>query len=157
MKRRAPKKRRLRAIRLWTLPQADHAVPYLRSVVTSLRDSWLDAQKERLRKDRLAKEKPDRSHLMALEDAKCEYSKARDAIQDAVRELRSIDVFPLDPVHGTALIPFQKADDLAWYVFDLFDEKGLAGWRLHQDPIELRRSMEDVDKDTPQASDSAAA
>ncbi|MFO0866863.1 MAG: DUF2203 family protein [Gemmataceae bacterium] len=156
MKRRARKNRKLRAIRLWTLPQADHAVPYLRSVVTSLRDSWLDAQKERLRKDRLAKEKPDRSHLMALEDAKNDFTKARDSVQDAVRELRRIDVFPLDPIHGTVLIPFQKEDNLAWYVFDLFDEKGLAGWRYHQDPIEQRRPMTEVDKVLPQASDTAA-
>jgi len=152
MKRRARKKRKLRAIRLWTLPQADHAVPYLRSVVTSLRDSWIDAQKERLRKARLAKEKPDRSHLLALEDAKSEFTKARDCVQDAVRELRRIDVFPLDPVHGTALIPFQKEDNLAWYVFDLFDDKGLAGWRYHQDPIEQRRPMVEIDKVSTQAS-----
>jgi hypothetical protein len=51
------------------------------------------------------------------------------------------DVFLLDPVRGLALIPFQQGEELAWFVFDAFDQNGLTSWRYHKDPLETRRPM----------------
>ena len=65
---------------------------------------------------------------------------------DALDELNRIDVFLLDPVHGLALIPFRKLDDLAWYVFDHFSPEGVTGWRYHHDPIEECRALNLLDE-----------
>ena len=43
-----------------------------------------------------------------------------------------------------AFIPFQKEEELAWFVFDLFESDGLKSWRFHQDPLETRRPIADV-------------
>ena len=42
MKSRRDRSRRLRVLHLWTLAELKKAVPYLRSVVSSLREHWLE-------------------------------------------------------------------------------------------------------------------
>ncbi len=56
-----------------------------------------------------------------------------------------IDVYLLDPVRGVAFVPFQKEEELAWFVFDLFDCDDLKTWRFHQDPLEMRRPIAELD------------
>jgi hypothetical protein len=63
-------------------------------------------------------------------------------LEETFVELKAIDVYCIDPVNGLALIPFGKGDELAWYVFDLFAPQGLEAWRLHGDPLEMRRPLE---------------
>ena len=46
-----------------------------------------------------------------------------------------------DPIKGQALIPFAQEDQLAWYIFDLFDGNSLHFWRYHKDPLETRRPL----------------
>ncbi len=56
MKRRRNKeKRAMRALRLWTFDEASRAVPYLRSVLGSLREHWLEAQHQRRAGELLAR------------------------------------------------------------------------------------------------------
>ena len=55
-----------------------------------------------------------------------------------------IDVYLLDPALGVAFIPFKKEEELAWFVFDLFDSDDLKAWRLHQDPLEMRRPIAEI-------------
>lgn len=142
MKRRPRKSsRRLKVIRLWTYAEVIRALPYLRSVTNSLRDHYLEAQRLSLASRRLADKKPNRDNLVALQESQTEETKALDQFYDALRELRRIDIFPLDPVRGLALIPFQKGENLAWFVFDLFEETNLVGWRFHQDAMETRRPI----------------
>ena len=45
----------MRVIRLWTYGQADKALPYIRSVTTSLRQHWLDARSRKNELERLDK------------------------------------------------------------------------------------------------------
>jgi Uncharacterized conserved protein (DUF2203) len=143
-RRRTRRNRSLRVIRLWSQPEATQAVPYLRSITNSLRDHWLDVQSKRLDVRRLGQTpRPDRKELIALEDAQTAQSKSEDAFNDALGELMGMDVFLLDPVQGLALIPFQQDDELAWYVFDLFDQAGLTSWRYHKDPLDMRRPLPD--------------
>jgi hypothetical protein len=144
MKRPHKKSRRLRVIRLWKHPEAARAVPYLHSVVRSLRDHWLEIQRLGVTVKRLHEKKADKVNLMAIEDANKEKAAAENKFHEAMRELRKIDVFLLDPVHGVALIPFKKGDDLAWFVFDMFEEPGLVGWRFHQDALETRRPLSEA-------------
>lgn len=147
MKRRRNKKsRNMRALRLWTQSEAAHAVPYLRSVVGSLREHWLDAQFQRRAGERLAAqhERPDRAQLLQKAAIHADQERAEVRFNDALEELLNLDVYPLDPVSGVALIPFRKDEDLAWYVFDQFHDDGLTGWRLHDDPLEQCRPFDTI-------------
>lgn len=147
MKRRQEKETETaRSIRMWTQTEADKAVPYVRSVVGSLREKWLEARNQRLQLERLDAKpgRPNRKTLVAREEALKDSDRALDAFNEAVEELQEIDVYPLDPVAGLALIPFQVGEDLAWFVFDLHDEGGLKSWRFHKDPLEERRPITDL-------------
>lgn len=146
-RRRTKRNRSLRVIRLWTQPEAVKALPYVRSIVHSLREHWLDAQRKRLEAQRLGQiARPNRKQLIATEDASAAQTKAEDAFNEALEELMGMDVFLLDPVQGVALIPFQQDEELAWYVFDWFDKAGLTAWRFHKDPLETRRPMPEAPK-----------
>jgi hypothetical protein len=136
---------------LWSYPEASKALPYLRSVTRSLRDHWLEAQGKRVEFDRLSNRpgRPDRSVILASQRAAEEKNRAEERFTDALNELLGIDVYLLDPVRGVAFIPFQKQEELAWFVFDLFDGDGLKSWRFHQDPLETRRPIAEVIGDVP--------
>ena len=134
------------------------AVPYFRSLTNSLRDHWLELQSKVVDVKRLQDvRRPKRRDMIALEETQNDLGEAQDNFNSALEELMGMDVFLLDPVHGIALIPFQREDDLAWYVFDLFDEHGLASWRYHKDPLETRRPMPDERVADPPMFVSAAA
>jgi len=150
-RKRQQKKRPMRMIKLWDYPRAHKALPYLRSVAQSLRDHWLEAQGKRLEVHRLSKRpgRPDRTAILAGERAAQEKTEAEDRFTDALNELMGIDVYLLDPVRGVAFIPFQKQDELAWFIFDLFDSDNLKSWRFHQDPLETRRPIAEVIADPP--------
>lgn len=147
MKRKHQRKpRKLRTISLWDYPQAHKALPYLRSVTQSLREHWLEAQHKRLEVDRLVHRpgRPNRDAILASEKATREKEDAENRFSDALNELMGIDVYLLDPVGGVAFIPFKKEEELAWFVFDLFDSNDLKSWRLHQDPLETRRPIAEL-------------
>ena len=135
--------RPMRAIRLWTYEQAAKAVPYLRSVVGSLREHWLEALASGRSFDRLANAEGRRTRDRILAEADHVSNKERSEARfnEALAELMALDVFLVDPVRGIALIPFRKDEDLAWYVFDQFADAGLSGWRFHNDPLEECRPL----------------
>ena len=130
--------------RLWTLEATLRAVPYLRAVVRSLREHWLHLQSARRQIERLDSRpgRPDRQTLIRRAAAVQELDQAANNLEEPFGELKAIDVYCLDPAQGLALIPFGKGDELAWYVFDLFSPQGLEAWRLHSDPLETRRPLE---------------
>ena len=132
------------AQRLWTYEAALSAVPYLRAVVRSLREHWLHVRSVRRQIRRLDSRpgRPDRQTLIRRAVAVKELDQAAVKLEETFDELKAIDVFCLDPVQGLALIPFGKGDELAWYVFDLFAPQGVEAWRLHGDPLETRRPLE---------------
>lgn len=136
--------KRLRVLHLWTLPDVRKAVPYLRSVVGSLREHWLDVLSAQ-RRGELAAKRPSaqpRSGLLAKSRLQEESHAAQSRFDDALEELNHLDVFLLDAAQGLALIPFRKDDDLAWFIFDKFSKRGIVGWRYHADPMEERRDVD---------------
>src|SRR5687767_988239 len=156
--RRRQKKRLLRAIRLWTYPEAARAMPYFRSLTHSLRESWLELQKDQLAAKRLNNlPRPNRNERIALEEAQNDARRAEDKFDDTLEELMTLDVFLLDPVQGLALIPFQQDKELAWYVFDLFEPDGLTAWRYHKDPLDERRPVPQEPKAEPALIEAATA
>lgn len=143
-RRRSQQAKDMRTLRLWSYDEANRAVPYLRSVIASLREHWLDLQNQRRGSELLSARpgRPDRARLLAGQTLHARQERAEAYFTDAVAELTDIDVFLLDPLRGTALIPFRKADDLAWFVYDQFEDRGLRGWRYHSDPLEECRPLE---------------
>ena len=132
------------ALNSWAYEAALRAVPYLRAVVRSLREHWLQLQSARRQIERLDSRpgRPDRQTLIRRAVAVKELDQAAMKLEETFDELEAIDVYCLDPAQGLALIPFGKGDELAWYVFDLFSPQGVEAWRLHGDPLETRRPLE---------------
>src|SRR5262249_58594037 len=83
--------------------------------------------------------RPNRTALIALEEAARAARAADERFEAALDELHQLDIYCLDPVRGEALVPFVHDEQLAWYVFDLFDDEPFRFWRLHSDPLETRR------------------
>lgn len=136
-------KRTRHTLRLWTFEQAQAAVPYLASVVRSLREHALTVQSLQRRLGALDNRpgKPDRALLIERDEVCRDRSHAEDALQQAIEELEALDVYVLDALRGQALVPFAHDDQLAWYVFDLFDDQPIRSWRYQSDPEETRRKL----------------
>lgn len=111
-------KRRRRHIRVWTLEQARAALPYLSSVVRSLREHRLEAVTQHRSAEQLAHRpgRPDRDTLIANAEAVKAADQADERFSEALAELEALDVYLLDPVAGQALIPFAHDENLAWYI-----------------------------------------
>lgn len=140
---RKSSKRRRQTIQVWTHAQAQAALPYVASVVRSLREHALEAQGHRLTLKRLAKQpgRPNRAALIAHEETVRDAEAAEERFQDALGELQELDIYCLDPMRGEALIPFVHEEQLAWFVYDLFDDEPLRTWRYHSDSLETRRPL----------------
>ena len=143
MKRNSKGAKRRRTIQVWTLAQAKSAAPYLTSVVRSLREHTLEALagRRRLRAIDERPGRPDRAALIARQDADDAARRAEDEASRDADELLALDIQPLDPVHGQALVPFVHEEQLAWYVFDLFDPQPFRFWRFQSDPDDTRRPL----------------
>ncbi len=131
-------------IPVWTYDQARRVLPYVASIMRSLREHGLEAQQQHLTANRLAERarRPERAAILAHSAAVQGAKEAEERFHEALDELHTLDVYCLDPVAGLALIPFARDNRLAWFVFDLFDQNDpLRFWRYHQDPLETRRPI----------------
>lgn len=130
-------------LRLWTHAKALAAVPYLRSVLASVREHWLEMQQFRREKERLDERpgRPDRATTIQRALAQRNAEAAAQQFDDAMHELLALDVYCMDPVQGQALIPFMQSGHLAWFVFGMFESEGLKEWRFHADPANKRRVL----------------
>jgi hypothetical protein len=134
-------------IQVWTYDQARRVLPYVASIMRSLREYRLEAQQQ----DRIARRlatrpgRADRKAIMAHAAAEQGASEAQDRFHEALDELHTLDIYCLDPVAGLALIPFAIENQLGWFVFDLFDPGDpIRFWRYHQDPLDTRRPIAEV-------------
>ena len=139
-------KRRKRTIRIWTMEEAKAATPYISSVLRSVREHWLQAVVLRQLVNRMdaLSGRPNRKTLIARQEAERDADRAETELEAAREELADLDVYCLDPARGEALIPFLHNDDLAWYVFNLFDSDNFRTWRLHNDGLDVRRPIADA-------------
>lgn len=130
-------------LRRWTIEEAQTAVPYISSVARSLREHFLEFLARRRELQTFAERpgRPDFKALIKEQEARRDLQKAAQDFQDALHELNELEVQPLDPVQGTALVPFVHDDQPAWYVFDLFDSQPIRAWRYQSDPNETRRAL----------------
>jgi Uncharacterized conserved protein (DUF2203) len=140
-------------LRLWTREGADKAAPYIRSLVQSLRDGWLELRQaqEQVRRVEARPGKPDRQALILLEESQRECARAETKLEEIMNEMLPLSLFAVDPVAGLVVIPFMRDDALAWFVFDLFDPAGVVAWRLYSDPLETRRPLVELEESGPAA------
>lgn len=147
-KHRKEEKQDLIQLRLWTYDEAKKAVRYLRSLVGSLRDCWLEARQAHLQVEKVASRngRPDRAALIQLEETNREVDVAGAKLEEVAAEMLALSAYCVDPTAGIAVIPFLRGESLAWFVFDLFDEAGLVAWRLSSEPLETRRPLSELDQ-----------
>lgn len=145
-KQRKPKGITLVSLRLWTYAGALKLVPYLRSLVGSLREGWLEFRQaqEQVRRIESRPGRPDRDSLIRLEEARREVAQADARIGTTLREMHALSIYSLDPAGGYAFVPFVRGEDLSWFIFDLFDSQGLVGWRMHNDPPSTQRPLTEL-------------
>lgn len=136
-------RRRRSAMRLWTFEQAQAALPYIASILRSVREHMLEvqAQQRLLKKFEQRPGRPDRTTLIDQDEARRAQDRAKDELRKSAGELTDLDVVLQDPLQGTALVPFLYDEQLAWFIYDLHDEKGLRFWRYHSDSEETRRRL----------------
>jgi hypothetical protein len=136
-------KKSQKGLRLWSHTRALAALPYVRSVLCSLREHRLEAQQQRRNARRLAERpgRPDRAALVAQQDAVQESQRADLRYEEALKELQALGVTCLDPIKGQALFPFVHKKRLAWFLFDLFETEPLRFWRYQDDAEDVRRPV----------------
>jgi hypothetical protein len=127
--------------RLWTFEQAQAAVPYFSSVARSLREHYLEILAKRRQVQRFTERqgRPDRKALIEEREARRDLHKAEQDYQDALEELSELNVHPLDPGKGMAVVPLIQDNHAAWYVFDLFGSPPIRSWRYQSDTGETPR------------------
>lgn len=132
---------------VWTFSQAERAVPYITSIMRSIRDHFLESQSLRHKARHLEAKpgRPNRSSIIQHEEAKREADKLQDMVAEAARELAGLNVHCVDPVNGIAMIPFVQSQQLAWLIFDLFADVKIQTWRFHNDPLTTRRPLSEME------------
>jgi hypothetical protein len=146
MHRKKRLKKRTKTVPVWTYEQARNAQPYLSSILRSVRENRLDALNFDLTARRLDQQegRPDRAALIALADARDSRQRAEDRFKGELQELADIGIYCLDPIRGEALVPFVHKSQLAWFLYELFENDPIRFWRFHEDPLEERRPIGEV-------------
>lgn len=136
---------------VWTYEQAERALPYITSVMGSIREQYLALVRQQRASRQLAEQpgRPDRQAIIAKDETDRQVRRTEEELTESVSELLKLNVQCVDPVNGLGMIPFVQEGQLAWYVFDLFAEQKLGGWRFHQDALNTRRPLEEVAQTTP--------
>jgi hypothetical protein len=139
-------------LRMWTYANALKVVPYLRSLMQSLREGWLDLRQaqETVQRIKARPGRPNRDTLIRLDESQRDVERAEAGLEEIVTEMLAQSAYCVDPGAGLAVIPFLRGQELAWYVFDLFDPQGLVAWRLYSDPLEMRRPLAELDTAPPE-------
>ena len=122
-----PTGRRRRFIGVMTYAQARAVLPYVASIMSSLREHRLDALRHHLAAKRLAAKpgRPRRDTLLAQEEAAGAAQRADAEYQETLAELESLGIRCLDPIAGLAIFTVDQGKSLAEYVYDLFDSQPL--------------------------------
>jgi len=150
VKRNRQSSKNQQTIQVWTLEQARSLVPYLTSIIDSMREARLEnlAHTSRVAKLEARHGRPKRDEILAIADEKAKAQETEDRYKKAQEELQQLDVYCINAIQGLALIPFVNEDQLAWFIFDRFDEDALRFWRFHLDPVDVKHPIETVHKTT---------
>ncbi len=144
-------KRKENTLRVWSYDEACRVLPYVTSLMGSVREHWIDAQAhdQRARKLAALPGRPDRRRILSEKEESEAAREARERFDAAIEELHGLDIFCIDPLRGEGVIPFVHKEQLAWFLYDLFAPETLHSWRYHSDPLEARRPIAEVLADEP--------
>src|SRR5262245_37874226 len=88
--------------RVWSYKQALSALPYLHSIMRSVREFQTEFRKHQLTADRLADKpgRPNRDALIAHQEALRSARQADEQLQSALEELEALDILCEAPLQG---------------------------------------------------------
>jgi hypothetical protein len=120
-----PTDRRQSLSRFWTCAEALAVVPYVASIMRSLRDHRLDYLRHHLAAKRLAGKpgRPRRDTLLAHEETVRAAGRADVEYHQTLAELNSLGFRCLDAVAGLAAVCVYHDEFVTEYVYDLFDSQ----------------------------------
>src|ERR1700735_1628967 len=100
MKRHRSSGKNQQTIQVWTLEQARSLLPYLISIIDSMREARLEGQAHATRVAKLEARhgRPKREQILAIADEKTMIEGARERFESAHAELRQSDVYCIHPV-----------------------------------------------------------
>jgi hypothetical protein len=143
----SPTGRRHRSRLVQTYTQARAVLPYVASILRSLREHRLDALRHHLAAKRLADQpgRPRRDRLLAQAEAAREACRADAEYQRTLAELELLGIHCLDPVACRAIVTVSQAGKRVDYVYDLFDPQPLRFCWAEPEPAlgQGRRADED--------------
>ncbi len=150
-RKRKEARRKTSSVRVWGHDEARRALPYITSVMRSLREHWIDAQNHDRAAHVLAAQhgRPDRERLIAEAEETRFAREAQDRFADDMEELVALDIYCTDPIRGEGVIPFVHEQKLAWYLYDLFAPDDLPHWRYHSDTADIQRPIAELAEETP--------
>jgi hypothetical protein len=136
---------------VWTQEQAERARPYIASILRTVREDFLQLQQNRRKAKRLAQKqgRPRRQDIIEQDEANREATRLENEVAEGVQELLQMNVHCVDPVNGLAMIPFVQQEQLAWFVFELFDQQHLRSWRFHYEDLAVRRPLSEAKPELP--------
>jgi Uncharacterized conserved protein (DUF2203) len=122
-----PTDRRNRWPGIWTYAEARAVLPYVASIMGSLREHRLDLLRHRLSSHRLATKpgRPTLDTLLDREEAAREEGRAGAEYEKTLAELEWLGIRCLDSAAGLAIFTVYESGYLREYVFDLFDSQPL--------------------------------
>ncbi len=130
-------------IKLWTHAEVVKALPYVCSILRSLRENALQTNAVQRRLERLD-EKPgrlSRTELIAQAELRRDARERYDGYLNDLDELQELGVGCVDPLQGEAIFPFLYDDQVAWFTYDLFEGPQLRWWRYDSDSPTTRRPI----------------
>jgi len=138
-------------IQLWTLEKAGALLPYLTSIIDSMREARLEGQAHATRVAKLEARhgRPKRDEILQIADEKTKVEEAGKRFQKAQEELQQLDVYCIHPVQGLAFIPFMNEGQLAWFIFDRFAPDPLRFWRYHLDRVDIKHPIHFIQRVAP--------
>jgi hypothetical protein len=109
-----------------------------------MREARLESQAHASRAAKLEAKhgRPKRDQILEIADEKVKAKEADERFHKAQEELQQLDVYCIHPIQGLALIPFVNEDQLAWFIFDRFDQDQIRFWRYHLDPVDVKHPLE---------------
>lgn len=134
----------------WEYKAVINAVPYVKSLMNSIRDCTIQINGIKSRLKRLA-DKPgrcDRQRYDEIGDLKLQEIKKQTELDWSQEDLKSLGVLCYDAVQQIAMFYFRMKDgdsfSGAWFVYSIVDKS--ITWRRDDDEYDVRRKIQDIPK-----------
>ena len=138
-------KRNKQELQVWTYDLARAAVPYITSIVRSLREHAIEISSWQQEVKRIADlpGRPDRKAMIAQQEAERELRRAEARFEEAAGDLEQLDIFCLDPVRGlpvgSAVLPANTLPEESFRDLTVLDDGGVVQALRSADGVSYQR------------------